>query len=598
MYNHAYKHTPYLLSIVSIVLVLLLCLIPALYYGSISQPSIILIYIAASLIFFISLPQQYITEGSFLISLNIEKPLSLVLVIIAASSFRSIYFFNTQMELHKWIAYLMIFITTANLFRTERRLKLLAYWIIASAVLLGLIGIAKYRSMPLFLNLWPRAEFSTFVSRNSFHIYMSAGLSLTIALLFCDIRIRAKILLGLAAFFLITSLVLSYDKGGWLGFCALILFLFVLLGKEGLLKGGFWFIVLSVTVFLWIVALSAKFDVVIGKIISVFLLSPKDAFYADYDTTLWTRISIWKSSLRLILQHPLLGVGLGNFKLAYPALRERIIYNQVGYAHQDYLQFAVETGVLGLVSLFWLGLSFFKKIISEAGPRQNSFITGLKVGALAGCFGISFYALHDFSFHIPANALLFAVLCGSLTAIRLMRYDPKIKSENKIVKFLYLPCALVLICYIAYSGRLFAANMNYEKGLLAADRFSFTRAEGYFKKALSCVPHNAEYAARLGELYAHRSKFKDDSASYQKKAVALYKEALSIDPYDGNLRVEAAVADAGYGLKREAEGEFKKALALDPNNAFYRAILTEYAIEWGDLDTAKEGLNLDKRIPR
>jgi Flp pilus assembly protein TadD len=135
---------------------------------------------------------------------------------------------------------------------------------------------------------------------------------------------------------------------------------------------------------------------------------------------------------------------------------------------------------------------------------------------------------------------------------------------------------------------LFTANENYSNGLLSMDRLLFNKAERYFNKALSYAPSNAEYYARLGELYAHRSRFEKDQQLYQGKSVDLYRKALSISPYDGNLHIETAIAYARYGRKNEAADELRKAISLDPNNTFYRNTLVQYSFEWGDLNTAEE----------
>ncbi len=547
-------------------------------------------HILAALIFFFFLLQKHITRDFSLTKISIERPLFALLFIIILTSFFTTYFFNTQLELHKVITYLIIFIVTSTLFQTETRLKLLAYWVIICAFLLSVIGIARNLPIPLFDKLWPHAEFSTFVSKNAFQAYINAGLSLTIALvLFSGIWLWTKALLSIAACFLIIAGALSYDKGGWLGFVALLLFIFVFAGYEGLLKGRFWHVLLSLTILLWIIGLSVRLEGIIRIFVPAIILRPEDAFNIGYETTLWTRISMWRSALKMVVRYPILGVGLGNFKLVYPAFKDSIITNFVGYAHQDYLQFAVETGLAGLASLSWLAFSFFKKIITEVKFKQPSFLTGLKVGGLAGVFSMAIHSLYEFTLHTPSVALVFVLLCSGLMALYLMGYKAKTVVDIRGMRLSYLASAIVMIFYISYLGMLFLADRNYNEGLLAMARFSFNEAEEHFKKALSYVPHNAEYTARLGELYAHRSRFMDDQHHYQKKAIALYKKAVSINPREGNLHIEAGIINARYGNKEEAKEEFVKALTLDPHNAFYRSILTEYAIAWGELDIAEKG---------
>ncbi|MDO8525670.1 MAG: O-antigen ligase family protein, partial [Candidatus Omnitrophota bacterium] len=386
------------------------CIIPALDYGSIAQSSIIVIHIAAALVLFLLLLQKYIDKDSLFVGVRIGKPAPALLFAIAASSFNSIYFFNTQLELQKIITYIIIFIATAAFFRTERRLKFLAYWIILCGTALAVIGIVKHLSGASFDKFWPRAEFATFISRNSFDTYVSMALALSLALIFCRIGPSARTLTVPASFIMVAASMLTPDRGGWFGLIALALFILALSGYEGMLKRKFWFVALFLIFFLWISALCVGLDKLIEKFIAVFVLNPKEAFLVDYDTTIWQRISVWKSSLEAAFNRPFLGVGLGNFRLAYPAFRGAEICNLVEYAHQDYLQFAVEAGIPALFSLICLGFFFFKRMVTEVKFKQGSFLTGLKIGALSGCFSMAFHCLYDFDFHIPSNAVLFMVL--------------------------------------------------------------------------------------------------------------------------------------------------------------------------------------------
>ncbi|MEK7616027.1 MAG: O-antigen ligase family protein [Patescibacteria group bacterium] len=64
------------------------------------------------------------------------------------------------------------------------------------------------------------------------------------------------------------------------------------------------------------------------------------------------RIAIWKASLRSIVQHPLLGVGIGNFPVV---LQQDIELAKAGSsAHNVYLHVAAEIGIPALILFLWL----------------------------------------------------------------------------------------------------------------------------------------------------------------------------------------------------------------------------------------------------
>lgn len=60
------------------------------------------------------------------------------------------------------------------------------------------------------------------------------------------------------------------------------------------------------------------------------------------------RISLWMSSLSMILDAPLTGFGLGGFRLHFPRYRDPAVTGPAdGWAHNDYLQVMVDSGLIG-----------------------------------------------------------------------------------------------------------------------------------------------------------------------------------------------------------------------------------------------------------
>src|ERR1019366_10277259 len=72
------------------------------------------------------------------------------------------------------------------------------------------------------------------------------------------------------------------------------------------------------------------------------------------------RLAIVKDSLKIVGERPILGWGLGTFPVVYPSFRSFYTNFFVNEAHNDYVQTAVETGVVGLaIACLFIGL-FYK----------------------------------------------------------------------------------------------------------------------------------------------------------------------------------------------------------------------------------------------
>lgn len=107
-----------------------------------------------------------------------------------------------------------------------------------------------------------------------------------------------------------------------------------------------------------------------------------------------------------------LGSGSGTFPEIFQKYQPADIVYYVNHAHNDYLETALETGLPGiLLMLFLLGAYLWRWPQVWQGERNSSFNT-LQIGAGIGIGLLLLHSLVDFNLHIPANALVFAVLAA------------------------------------------------------------------------------------------------------------------------------------------------------------------------------------------
>jgi O-antigen ligase len=85
------------------------------------------------------------------------------------------------------------------------------------------------------------------------------------------------------------------------------------------------------------------------------------------------RLFIWEHSLKIIAAHPLTGVGPGNFSEAYKAALPADVTDRYwyGHAHNDFLQAAARSGMLGMLVFgnLWLAMGrLYRTAWKRAGP--------------------------------------------------------------------------------------------------------------------------------------------------------------------------------------------------------------------------------------
>ena len=125
---------------------------------------------------------------------------------------------------------------------------------------------------------------------------------------------------------------------------------------------------------------------------------------ADYNRTEETgRLQIWGRGIGYMLQHPVLGVGPGNFQTAEGTLSPLADRQQFGVgvrwnaAHNTYIQVGAETGLIGLLLfLAMIGSAFRSKLRGAEGadPRERQtqmaqVLTASLIGFVVGAFFLS-----------------------------------------------------------------------------------------------------------------------------------------------------------------------------------------------------------------
>jgi O-antigen ligase len=121
------------------------------------------------------------------------------------------------------------------------------------------------------------------------------------------------------------------------------------------------------------------------------------------------RIDADRESLDIISRRPVQGWGGGTFYTVYPAWRgdDQMFMD---HAHNDYLEFAVDHGLVGLALLGWFVLLCVLRAARGLQDRDESRLFGVSFASLMAITAMMIHAAVDFSLQIPANAAWFVVL--------------------------------------------------------------------------------------------------------------------------------------------------------------------------------------------
>lgn len=128
------------------------------------------------------------------------------------------------------------------------------------------------------------------------------------------------------------------------------------------------------------------------------------------------RVEIWIDTVAIVKDFLLTGAGLSAYATAMLFYQQHGLPAYYAWAHNDYLQLLAEGGLLLGIPTIVL-VAFFvrevrRRLIEKAAPE----ICAVRLGAMIALCAIAIQEFVDFSLQIPANAMLFCLLCALCVA--------------------------------------------------------------------------------------------------------------------------------------------------------------------------------------
>ncbi|MCK5706978.1 MAG: O-antigen ligase family protein [Candidatus Aureabacteria bacterium] len=240
------------------------------------------------------------------------------------------------------------------------------------------------------------------------------------------------------------------------------------------------------------------------------------------------RALYWKSASYIISDFSPFGCGYNSFATAYPWYKSKYFKKDIThfYAHNDYIQFYAEMGIIGLVLLviFWGGV--WLKVRKERG--LNLFL-GISL------IFLSLFSLLEYVFYIPSFmfiSVLFMSIINNEGKKKGLKFIPIIITVFIILNSLY---GAYFLCKLSIAEK----NVNDVKmilsieGKLPNDPEIWRQALSKMEYAEKMMKNNIAYKMNsfyiLGNLY-----FLDKKTDYTNKILMKFDSIISISKY--NLR--------------------------------------------------------------
>jgi O-antigen ligase len=291
----------------------------------------------------------------------------------------------------------------------------LSWAMVAYTFLLALFAIFQFFSSQGLI-YWrvksPGWTFGPYVNHNHYAGLMEMLIPLAVAGALPALRRRAPaVVVGAAVLIPVASLLLAGSRGGFLSLLAEILLAAVLVlgwgprhARRATALAGGAALLAAALLFFWMAPRH-----VAERLATLADHTPPSEAEREH------RWFAARDALRILVDHPALGAGLGSFETVFPRYQSFPSDFRWDYAHNDYAQALAETGAAGGATILAALGMFFWLAFGNLRERLRQPAGWIPFAAALGCCGLLVHSSVDFNLHIPANAAWFAVCVALAT---------------------------------------------------------------------------------------------------------------------------------------------------------------------------------------
>ena len=268
------------------------------------------------------------------------------------------------------------------------------------------------------------------------------------------------------------------------------------------------------------------------------------------------RMRYFYSTIDLINDYSLLGVGPSNFIHAFPRYQSKKDQQiTITHVHNDWLQLVAEMGILGLVFVLGMIFLFIRMILHKYRIRESPSAICLGIVSISVLVSISVHSLFDFPLQLPANMLVFLAICAS--GIQALHITHRKKYSKTMLKYIEIPLTsrhlgiwvvvfLVIVFMILISTRHFIAESYCNTVTNSTLNRNQNPEIETIQKAIFWNSNNPQYWYKLAWRYiAYRNTFSETKnseswISVQRNVLHALEQAAKNNPCEPEYHIRLA----------------------------------------------------------
>jgi len=337
-----------------------------------------------------------------------------------------------------------------------------------------------------------------------------------------------------------------------------------------------------------------------GKLLSIYEMQAPSAL---------TRFAMYRNTLAMIQDHPLLGVGVGNWKIFYPLYARTVRVDpafsaevQPTHTHNDFLEICAETGMPGLALWLWIILAALRLAWQAFAHARDPALDLLLLALTTGMLAMLGSALINFPLMAPVPSFFLWSWLGLLHQVAYQKEVPTLRGLSTRRRW-HLSAglralgwglaALAVTSFAVFNGFRLLSDFHYRQGVEYRREKKNAQAVHELEAAVWYNPFDYKYLHTLGNAYLdngmvdealrtwlatlryhpyHMNTHNNLGTAYARagdmqRAFTHFRIALSINPEYPEARNDLGTVYSRMGLLEEAAQEYRKALEIRPDYA-------------------------------
>lgn len=268
------------------------------------------------------------TKGYSFKTTPLDRPILFLIIAILLSGIGSFTMEYGDATL-KYIGLILFYYAIVNTIKNDKTVKIMALLTLCSMIIASLYGLYQY----FFLGAHRVGGFIMIIGYGGLLSFII--IFLLIFLLWSDISLKYKLASSVMVILFGLNLLFTKSRGAWLAFITGGAVLSWLKDKRLILVLLFFLVLLAIF------------------LPNEYILRFKSSFDLTENRSNLGRIIVWQGACLMWKDNPVNGVGMGNFKQTFETKYMHLQPITTEHAHNNFLQFAAETGTIGFIAFFY-----------------------------------------------------------------------------------------------------------------------------------------------------------------------------------------------------------------------------------------------------